>query len=129
MQSPNLHLLFFQMSFILYYLKAGDLQEAKAIYDAYCIGRKVPLPIGLLKSNVGHGEGASGVTSIAKTIITFENECIPPNLNLNKLKPEIAELGDILNPVNDNLPYIPGISSLNKSYFNCIITLYILSPT
>lgn len=41
--------------------KAGDFQEASAIHRAYCAeGRKSVLPIGLLKSNIGHGEGASG---------------------------------------------------------------------
>jgi len=62
-----------------------------------------------LKSNIGHSEGASGVAAITKVIIIYENKCIPANLNLKKLKSSIAEVSPPLLPVNDNLPYTPGI--------------------
>ncbi len=91
------------------HLKVGDTQEAKAIYNAYCKEREEPLHIGLLKSNIGHGEGASAVASITKVIIAYENKCIPANLNLKKLKSSIAEMSPPLLPINDNLPYTPGI--------------------
>jgi hypothetical protein len=71
------------------------------------------LPIGLLKSNVGHAEGASAVASITKVIIAFENKCIPANLNLKKLKSSIAEMSPPLLPINDNLVYDPGIDKIN----------------
>jgi acyl transferase domain-containing protein len=90
-------------------LKAGDLQEARAIYNAYCVGREGKLSIGLLKSNIGHGEGACALASIIKVMIAYKNECIPPNLNLNRLKTEIAVMSPLLFPGTENLPYIPGI--------------------
>jgi len=62
-----------------------------------------------LKSNIGHGEGASGVAAITKVLIAFENKCIPANLNLKKLKSSIAPMSPPFFPVNDNLPYTPGI--------------------
>jgi acyl transferase domain-containing protein len=62
-----------------------------------------------LKSNIGHGEGASGVASLTKVIIAYENQCIPANLNLKKLKSSIALMSPPFFPVNDNLPYTPGI--------------------
>jgi hypothetical protein len=96
------------------YLKAGDLQEARAIYNAYCNGREGKLPIGLLKSNIGHGEGACGIASIAKVIICYENERIPPNLNLNKLKTEIAVMCPPLFPVIENINYTPGIDKFHE---------------
>jgi hypothetical protein len=71
------------------------------------------LPIGLLKSNVGHAEGASAVASITKVLIAFENKCIPANLNLKKLKSSIAEMSPPLLPINDNLIYDPGIDEIN----------------
>jgi acyl transferase domain-containing protein len=80
-----------------------------AIYDAYRKDSKNPLNIGLLKSNIGHGEGASGVAAVTKVIISYENKCIPANLNLKKLKSSIAAMSPPLLPVNDNLPYSPGI--------------------
>ncbi|CAK9854874.1 unnamed protein product, partial [Sphagnum jensenii] len=94
--------------------KVGDVQESKAIYDAYRKGRKDPLLIGLLKSNIGHSEGASGVAAITKVIISYENKCIPANLNMKKLKSTIAEMSPPLLPVNDNLPYTPGIAGVNN---------------
>ena len=40
--------------------KAGDPQEVNTICDVFCKGRKGPLPIGSVKSNMGHSEPASG---------------------------------------------------------------------
>jgi acyl transferase domain-containing protein len=54
-------------------------------------------------------EGASGLSAITKVVISYENKCIPANLNLKKLKSTIAEMSPPLLPVNDNLPYSPGI--------------------
>ncbi|CAG2182259.1 unnamed protein product, partial [Oppiella nova] len=73
--------------------KAGDPQEIKAIYNVYCkdIGRTTELPIGALKSNMGHAEAGSGVAGVIKVLISYENECIPPNINLNTIKDEIAQ--------------------------------------
>jgi hypothetical protein len=79
------------------------------------------LPVGLLKSNIGHGEGASAVASITKVIISYENKCIPANLNLKKLKSTIAEMCPPLLPINDNLNYTPGIE---KSVFVKTNNLY-----
>lgn len=89
--------------------KAGDPQEARAILNAYCKNRKNKLPIGLLKSNIGHGEGASGVASISKLCIVYENKKIPANLNLNKIKSDIAVMVPPLDPVTENRDYEPGI--------------------
>jgi hypothetical protein len=49
------------------------------------------------------------VASITKVIISYENKCIPANLNLKKLKSTIAEMCPPLLPINDNFNYTPGI--------------------
>lgn len=41
-----------------------------------------------VKTNVGHSEGASGLTSILKVIQAFENERIPPSQGIVKLNPK-----------------------------------------
>ncbi|KAH9490500.1 hypothetical protein DERF_016699 [Dermatophagoides farinae] len=94
--------------------KAGDPQEAKAILEAYCKNRKGKLPIGLLKSNIGHGEGASGVASLSKLCIVYENKKIPANLNLKKIKTDIAVMVPPLDPVTANRDYEPGIVGINS---------------
>ena len=40
--------------------KAGDPQEVNTICDVFCKDRTGPLPIGSVKSNMGHAEPASG---------------------------------------------------------------------
>ncbi|GIJ99998.1 type I iterative polyketide synthase [Aspergillus viridinutans] len=45
--------------------------------------------IGSVKPNVGHSEGASGLTSIIKAVLAIENEVIPPNINFNTPNPKI----------------------------------------
>ena len=99
----------------------GDPQEAKAIYNAFCAkcDRKDPLPIGLVKSNIGHAEGASGASSVAKVLIVFENECIPASLHLKKMKHLIEPYCPPLLPIKENYKYNPSeliifLSILNR---------------
>ncbi len=49
------------------------------------------------------------MAAVIKVLISYENKCIPANLNLEKLKSNIAEMSPPLIPVNDNLPFTPGI--------------------
>ena len=88
----------------------GDPQEIKAIYNAYVAlpGRKDPLPLGMLKSNIGHTEGASGICSMIKVILSYENESIPPNIHLKNIKHEIKEYCPPIAPNTEILPYKPG---------------------
>ena len=92
----------------------GDPQEAKAIYNAYCgkVKRDGPLPIGLLKSNIGHAEGASGASSVTKVLIAYENECIPPGLHLNVIKSNIKEYCPPLQPIRESFKYTPGMKNI-----------------
>ena len=82
----------------------------KAIYNAYCRapGRSEPLPLGALKSNIGHTESGSGVAAIIKVLIAYENECIPPNLNCKQLKREIRQYFPPLLAINEKYAYKPG---------------------
>ncbi|CAG2109641.1 unnamed protein product, partial [Medioppia subpectinata] len=96
--------------------KVGDPQEAKAIYNAYCgkPKRKGTLPIGLLKSNIGHAEGASGVSSITKLLLAYERESIPSCLHLNNIKGNIKDFCPPLEPIRENFKYTPGIAGVNN---------------
>lgn len=91
----------------------GDPQEAKAIFNAYCAKpkREGTLPVGLLKSNIGHAEGASGVSSVTKVLLAFERESIPPCLHLNKVKGNIKAYCPPLEPITEIYPYTPGMCS------------------
>ncbi len=61
--------------------QAGDPVEATAIHDVFGRDKKThpPLRIGSVKSNIGHLEGASGVTGLLKTVMMLEQETLLPN--------------------------------------------------
>jgi acyl transferase domain-containing protein len=42
-----------------------------------------------VKPNVGHSEGASGITSIIKAILSLEHKIIPPNIHFTTPNPKI----------------------------------------
>jgi fatty acid synthase len=73
-------------------LQVGDPEELKGITLAFCKGRKTPLLIGGVKSNVGHCEAASGLCGITKVIIAMETGFIPPNLHYNNPREGVKSL-------------------------------------
>ncbi|KAK1473062.1 polyketide synthase [Colletotrichum cuscutae] len=45
--------------------------------------------IGAIKPNVGHSEGAAGLTSVIKAVLALENRVIPPNIYMENPNPRI----------------------------------------
>ncbi len=41
-----------------------------------------------VKPNVGHSEGASGLTSLIKAVLALEHEIIPPNIKFDSPNPK-----------------------------------------
>lgn len=72
----------------------GDAEEVAGIDGAFCKDRPKPLPIGSIKSNMGHAEASSAIASIAKLILVLENQKIPPNINLNELRNDIPAFAE-----------------------------------
>lgn len=70
----------------------GDPEECNALDNIFCNGRTKPLPVGSVKSNIGHTESAAGVCSITKVILAFESGQIAPNINLDNLRTGIPSL-------------------------------------
>lgn len=71
--------------------RAGDPVEAAAISKAIAKDRPLnqPLMIGSVKANVGHLEGASGITGVIKCVLMLENGVIFPNRNFEKANERI----------------------------------------
>lgn len=71
--------------------QVGDLVEvtavARVLQDKHKSGE--PTCIGSVKPNVGHTEGASGLTSIIKATLCLENDVIPPNIFFKDPNPNI----------------------------------------
>ncbi|KAL4961866.1 type I polyketide synthase [Aspergillus stella-maris] len=58
-----------------------DIQEGRAVAKVF--GEFGGVLIGSVKPNMGHSEGASGLTSIIKMVLALENRTIPPNINFS----------------------------------------------
>lgn len=59
----------------------GDPLEARAIANVF---GDAGVYIGSVKPNIGHSEGASGLSSLIKTVLALEHKIIPPNIRFNK---------------------------------------------
>ena len=70
---------------------AGDPQEARAIGRVLARGRGAgnPLPIGSVKTNVGHLESASGMAGLLKAVLALTNRAIPASLHFSTPNPNI----------------------------------------
>ncbi|CAG2104924.1 unnamed protein product, partial [Medioppia subpectinata] len=96
--------------------QAGDFTEINAVCNAYCkpTARTERLPLGAVKSNMGHAEGTAGLVSLIKVLIAYENQCIPPNINLSELRKDLEPLLSIILPVVKPHDYDPGLAAVNS---------------
>lgn len=71
----------------------GDPIEAGAISEMFTSYRspEEPLYVGAVKSNIGHSEGASGIASVIKSILTLEGGIIPANVWFGNRNSKIPE--------------------------------------
>lgn len=56
--------------------------------DTSCLSGAQFLTCTQVKPNIGHGEGASGLSSIMKMVLALENKTIPPNINFKVPNPK-----------------------------------------
>lgn len=64
----------------------GDPIEANAVARVF---GDSGVFIGSVKPNLGHSEGASGITSLIKAVLALENRTIPPNIKFSGPNPAI----------------------------------------
>ena len=69
--------------------QAGDPIEAAALGQVLGHARAAALPIGSIKSNIGHLEPASGVAGMLKALLAFESRALPPTLHCATANPNI----------------------------------------
>lgn len=97
-----------------------------SIADFFCEGRPTPLLIGSVKSNMGHSEPASGLSSLAKLLVAMEAGVIPGNLHYSTPNAEIPALTDGRLQVTIS-PQSAVIICLTFSYLstpNCICLMF-----
>jgi acyl transferase domain-containing protein len=70
---------------------ATYITAVSIVYFQSCLRRSILLMLYIpqVKPNVGHSEGASGITSIIKSVLSLEHKTIPPNTHFKTPNPQI----------------------------------------
>ncbi|OJZ91221.1 hypothetical protein ASPFODRAFT_706954 [Aspergillus luchuensis CBS 106.47] len=101
--------------------RAGDPREARAIGEVFGTERrKEPIWVGSVKPNIGHLEGAAGLSGLIKTTLALEKGLIPPNMLFHDPNPDIKfEQWKIRVPTSETvwstLNGMPRRASINSS--------------
>jgi acyl transferase domain-containing protein/NADP-dependent 3-hydroxy acid dehydrogenase YdfG/acyl carrier protein len=84
----------------------GDPVEAAAIGRVYgaCRPQGQPLPIGSVKTNMGHLEPASGMAGLVKALLSLKHRALPPSLHFEQPNPHIDFSGLNLEVATGLLP-------------------------
>ncbi|CAL7936070.1 unnamed protein product [Xylocopa violacea] len=96
----------------------GDPEELTSIQNVFCEGRDTPLKIGSIRSNLGHPEAASGMTSVAKVIIAMESGVLPPNINFKSPLKGVKCIDEgKIHIITEPTPWKGGYAALNSFGF------------
>lgn len=63
--------------------KVGDPAEVWSLGTVIGSRRKAPIPIGSIKTNIGHAEPASGLLGVMKAMMALENDYLPASLHFH----------------------------------------------
>ncbi|TGJ85285.1 hypothetical protein E0Z10_g3506 [Xylaria hypoxylon] len=69
--------------------QVGDPIELEAISRVFCHKTGTPTAVGGIKPNIGHSEGASGLSSIIKLALALEQRQIPATIGIKNTNPNI----------------------------------------
>ncbi|UDL93940.1 SDR family NAD(P)-dependent oxidoreductase [Lichenihabitans sp. PAMC28606] len=108
----------------------GDPIEATALGETLGRGRIAPLPIGSIKSNIGHTEAAAGLAGVLKAMLALENDLLPaslhcdepnPNIDFDRLNLRVASTAIALE--RGSTPRLAGVSSYGFGGTNAHVVL------
>ncbi len=94
----------------------GDPIEANALGRGLGLGRSASLPIGSIKTNIGHLEPASGLAGLVKSVLALNHGILPRSLHFSKPNPAIEF--DRLNLAVCNKPLLLPSSPLRCAGVN-----------
>ncbi|KAI0533002.1 putative polyketide synthase [Xylaria digitata] len=83
----------------------GDPIEVDALASCFTARPGEALKIGSVKTNLGHSEAASGLTSILKVALAFKHGLIPPTYGVKNLNPKLKLESRNMKVLNDSAPW------------------------
>ncbi|WRZ87654.1 type I polyketide synthase [Streptomyces sp. NBC_01007] len=111
----------------------GDPIEAAALGRVLggARGTDRPLAVGSVKTNVGHLEGAAGITGLLKVVLSIQHRALPASLNFESPNPAIPlEELNLRVPVatgpwpsGDEGPLVAGVSAWGMGGTNCHVVV------
>ncbi len=91
---------------------SGDATEVAALRASYLapeLGRRAPLTIGTVKSNLGHTQGAAGAVAMAKVVLALQHGELPPTRGFETPHPDHHfEAGLRVNTAAEPFPGVEG---------------------
>jgi fatty acid synthase len=105
---------------------AGDRTELAGLAAIFPPGT-APIPIGSVKSSMGHAEGASGLVSVVKCLLSFEKRRLFPNHNFERT--EHAPLLDgTFSVVTESRAWVPANVCISNYGFGGTNAFVVLGP-
>lgn len=74
--------------------QAGDAVESESVLDVFAQRRRhdQQLHLGAVKSNIGHGEAAAGISSLLKALLVYQKNMIPAHIGVKtEINPAIPK--------------------------------------
>ncbi|KAI5241413.1 ketoacyl-synt-domain-containing protein [Aureobasidium subglaciale] len=92
--------------------QVGDPIEVMAVADVFANGRTPdePLFLSSVKTNIGHTEGASGLASVIKAVLSIENALVPATVGVETLNTAIDFRDGRLAVVRNTIPWPAKLS-------------------
>lgn len=110
--------------------KVGDPAEVGAIGQAIGRRRHAPVPLGSIKTNIGHTEPASGLFGLIKAVMALENDYLPaslfferPNEDIDFADLNVRVTGTPLELLRSHRPRLAGINSFGFGGTNAHVVI------